>query len=68
MTNTYTDGWNAYYDNIEADENPHYKSSGDLPQDYYDWNKGWNEAEDSWYRKLDDDESANWQECLSEAE
>lgn len=64
MTKAYTAGWNAFYDDIEHEDNPHYIAFGDLPQEFFDWSKGWYDAEDAWYRKLDDDESANWQECL----
>lgn len=72
MTTAYDEGHQAFCNNIDADENPHYTAFGDLDQDYYDWNRGWNrgwnDAEDAWYRKMDDDESAHWQECLSEEE
>lgn len=53
---TYSTGYDAYWKGVDADENPHYTSFGDLEQDYYDWNKGWNAAEDEYYEECDKDD------------
>ena len=65
MSEAYTNGWNAFNSHSEASGNPHYMAFEELTQDFYDWAKGWNDAEDAWYQKMDDDESADWQEYLA---
>ena len=68
MITAYDIGYQAFCNDADADENPHYTSFGDLSQDYYDWNKGWNDAEDAWYRKIDDDETEAWYASIAEDE
>lgn len=67
-TEEYLEGKAAYCNSFDCSDNPHYLAFGELPEEYFEWQKGWQDAEDEQYAFWDDRESEDWQSCLNEEE